>query len=92
MKTENCSFISGFLLSVRRKELRRDKACSRLFGSNGLGDLNGKGATQFFCSSWWNSACMIFKKVSSSKDMAGLLSFLVLSNTLSPSSSSACTP
>ncbi len=62
MKAENCSFISGFLLSARRKELRRDKACSRLFGSDGLGDLNGKGTTQFFCSSWWTFACMIFLK------------------------------
>lgn len=48
------SFISGFLFSVRCKEWRWERAWVWLFGRHGLGDLNGRGAIQLFCSSLRN--------------------------------------
>ena len=49
MKAMNCSFISGLLSKLRRSELRRVSACSRLLGRGCLGILNGRRSHPAVC-------------------------------------------
>ena len=92
MNVKYCSFITGFLSRVRRVDVRRFIAFTRLLGRSLTSCRKGSGASQLPFSFFFIPSSMISRSLRSSVEIPGLLSWFVRTNTLRPRPSSKGLP